>query len=97
MPRRSHELQDLLNFWHQQDEMHALTSADPCIFVQLPRFAWHRGRAKKTTHTYRLADTLQVPVYVDDHSLLIRWVSYRLTGIIQHHGASPAAGHYTVI
>ena len=97
MPSRSHSLQDLLSFWHQQDEMHALTSDDSWIFVQLPRFAWQGGRARKVTHTYHIVDTLKVPIYVDDHSLLVRWVSYSLTGIIQHHGTSPAAGHYTVV
>ena len=97
MPRRSLELQDLLNFWHQQNDMRALTCTDPWIFVQLPRFAWHRGRAKKTTQSYHITDKFQVPVYADEHSLLVRWESYSIKGIIQHHGHSPAAGHYTVI
>ena len=39
MPRHSRSLQALLNFWHQQEARHALSSAEPWLFVQLPRFA----------------------------------------------------------
>ena len=38
-----------------------------------------------------------VPVYQDAHNLRVRWVSYNIRAIIQHHVRSPDAGHYTVI
>ena len=97
MPRHSPELQALLNFWHQQNDMHALTCADPWIFLQLPRFAWSSGRARKTQQPYHIVRLLQVPVFQDGHSLHVRWVPYQVRALIQHHGRSPDAGHYTVV
>ena len=96
-PRHSRSLQALLNFWHQQEARHALSSAEPWLFVQLPRFAWSRGRARKTQQSYDFVTELQVPVFCEADSLEVRWVTYCLRAVIQHHGHSPAAGHYTVI
>ena len=54
MPGHSQAVQDLLNFWHQQDAMHALSSADAWIFVQLPGFVW--SRARKSEQRYSIVE-----------------------------------------
>ena len=38
MPRHTADLQALINFWHTQDIMHALTAAHPRLLLQFPRF-----------------------------------------------------------
>ncbi|CAE7628410.1 METTL9 [Symbiodinium sp. CCMP2456] len=96
-PRHTGDLQDLLLFWHRQDAMHALDALYPWLYLQLPRFEWAGHRAHKTTQAYHFADTLQVPVYQNAHDLEVRWVPYRTCCYVQHHGAAPNSGHYTVI
>ena len=97
MPRHTADLQALINFWHTQDVMHALTAAHPWLLLQLPRFRWVRGRSQKGRQHYTLATSLQVPVYANSTDLTVHWLHYRVVSYIQHHGSQPDRGHYTVI
>ncbi|CAE7404157.1 unnamed protein product [Symbiodinium sp. CCMP2592] len=92
----THNVQDLVQLWHQQAELQAFAQAPPWAFLQLPRFRYNeRGRAGKLLHPYTLPHVIRLPVFTSADSLAVQWIAYRTTACIQHHGARPTAGHYT--
>ena len=90
-----HSLQELVNAWHAQADVHALSQVPHGFSLQLQRFRVQDGRIKK--HQVRVSwnSTVQVPCYVSERSLEIQWRSYRVGTCILHHGATPISGHYT--
>ena len=89
---------DLINRWHTQSAMHAMTEAPLWTFIQIPRFLYRsRGRPVKQSQAYVLPSTVLLPVFADSVSLLVRWLQYRVSACIQHHGSVPSQGHYTAV
>ena len=93
------DIQTLINRWHTQSAMHAMTEAPPWLFVQIPRFLYRsRGRPVKQSQAYILPPSLLLPVFADSVSLTVHWREYRVGAwCIQHHGLVPSQDHYTAV
>ena len=89
------DIQELVNGWHQQDDLCAIVGNPAWLCLQLPRFDMHSGA--KTHHPYVVPGTLDMPVFADAASQAVVWRSYKVHSIIRHHGATFCAGHYTVM
>ena len=92
------EVQELVNQWCSQSAIHALTVTPPWLFLQLPRFHYHApGWPEKQTHAYMLTPGINIPKFRDPHCTDVEWVPYHIIAYIQHHGNTPASGHYTTV
>ena len=89
------DIQELVNAWHQQDDLCAVFGTPSWLCLQLPRFDACEGI--KTHQPYIVPGMLNMPTFVDAASQAITWHSYRVCAIIRHHGATFCAGHYTVM
>ena len=71
----SHSLQELVNAWHAQTDVHAFSKVPQGFCLQLQRFRVRNGRTKK--HHVRVSwnGTVQVPCYVSERTLEIQWRS----------------------
>ena len=90
-----HSLQELVNAWHAQADVHALSQVPQGFCLQLQRFRVSDGRTIKQQVRVSWGNTVQVPCYVSGRTLEIQWRSYRVGTCILHHGATPTSGHYT--
>ena len=94
-PAPKTDVQELVDAWHQQDDLCALTAAHSWLSLQLPRFNADTG--EKTHQPYIVPRTLRLPTFVDATSQAIERHEYFVYSIIRHHGATFHAGHYTVL
>ena len=90
-----HSIQELVNAWHAQADVHALSQVPQGFCLQLQRFRVRDGRTVKQQVRVSWGNTVQVPCYVSGRTLEIQWRSYRVGTCILHHGATPTSGHYT--
>ncbi|OLQ10657.1 LINE-1 retrotransposable element ORF2 protein [Symbiodinium microadriaticum] len=87
--------EELVDAWHQQEDLCALTAAHLWFSLQLPRF--NAATGDKTHQPYAVPGTLSLPTFVDATSQAIERHEYFVHSIIRHHGATFRAGHYTVL
>ncbi|CAE7249312.1 unnamed protein product [Symbiodinium sp. CCMP2592] len=96
-PKHCPNVQSLINFWSAQEHCQAMAQPMPWLFLQLPRFRYRCGVVNKTKQWFNIPTDLRVPLFLDEHSLAIRWVPYRTVAIIRHHGRTASSGHYTTV
>ena len=94
-------VQDSIHLWHHQLQLQGL-SAPPetplWLFLQLPRFQYRAGvGAEKLQQAYILPSTLTIPLFPNPDTLNVTWTEFTVVAHIQHHGATPASGHYTTV
>ena len=94
-PAPKTDVQELVDAWHQQEDLCALTAAHLWFSLQLPRF--NAATGDKTHQPYAVPGTLSLPTFVDATSQAIERHEYFVHSIIRHHGATFRAGHYTVL
>ena len=95
-PKHSPNIQDLVNHWSAQEHRQAMVQPMPWLFLQLPRFHSRKGRIRKTAQWYDIPRELEVPLFLADQAIGVRWLPYKTVAVIRHHGNVPSAGHYTV-
>ena len=83
-------LQDIIDRWAAQSEVHALWYPADCIALQLSRYSNGKLLTPVTLAPHR---NVQIPNYVaaDCH---VQKVAYVLRCAVVHLGATPAEGHY---
>ena len=94
-PAPKTEVQELIDAWHQQDDLCALVVTPPWLSLQLPRFNAETGA--KTQQPYIVPGMLRLPVFAGSATQAVAWCQYEVCSIIRHHGPTFRAGHYTVL
>ena len=90
--KKSLHLQDLVNQWHAQWVIHALTKPAKVVAVQLGRFLGLR----KVHTPVTISDKVRLPVF-HDSSISVQWHVYRVIASILHKGPRPNEGHYQTL
>ncbi|CAE7703500.1 Pol [Symbiodinium necroappetens] len=88
-------VEELIDAWHQQDDLCALVVTPPWLSLQLPRFNADTG--EKTQQPYIVPGMLRLPVFAEADTQAVAWCNYEVHSIIRHHGPTFRAGHYTVL
>ena len=81
-------LQDLIDDWHRQVYMHAFVAQDGPVLLHLARNA----DASKNEALISIASLIWLPVFVE--GIIVRWHSYQVRALVEHHGDSVISGHY---
>ena len=90
-PQHKPALQGLINFWHSQDSMQALSRPDPWLFLQVSQLMLVKGRSQQSRQTYHCAHHLQV------HLQQCGGPRSDVSAYKQHHGYRVDSGHYTTM
>ena len=88
-PKHNPDIQRLMNHWSAQEHPQAMIQPMPWLFLQLPRFRSRRGRIRKSAQWYDIPSLLEVPLFLEDQAMDIRWLPYKSVAIIRHHGTQP--------
>ena len=89
-------LQELIDKWHQQYAVHALTEHQGCLFLQLCRYDSHTSKNMQTLPV-RPGDSVALPVFTDTTGLCTRLELFRVAVVVYHLGASVTSGHYKTL
>ena len=92
LPTEHCSIQMLVDAWHAQAHVHALSAAPTFLLIQLNRFNGVDGRRSQCK--VQFGSTLSVPTYLRDDDLATRLVQYRLVSVIIHKGVYSTSGHY---
>ena len=88
-------IQDTVNAWHQQHQLHALDSAPNVLVLQLPRFRQtSHGQYVKHGIPVDLHSPVSLPIYRDAQTIECDWHTYKVRAALVHLGPSMLAGHY---
>ena len=90
--KKSLHLQDLVNQWHAQWVINALTKPAKVVAAQLGRFLGLR----KVHTPVTISDKVRLPVF-HDSSISVQWHVYRVIASILHKGPRPNEGHYQTL
>ena len=95
IPTDACTIQQCVEAWCHQEDVHALGNASPLLLVQLGRF---RHRAHRHVRKYKgvieLDGIINMPVYTNDSSLDVVRMPYRVIAGAFHVGNTPSSGHY---
>ena len=96
LPHRNTDsvLQQLINAWHHQHTIHALTHPPPVLVLRLSRFLDTRRGVRKHTGLVSWGPTIHVP-HFSSVELESQVCEYQVLATICHQGASATSGHYT--
>ena len=95
IPEDPCKLQQCVEAWCQQDDVHALGYASPLILVQLGRFRVRSHRhVRKFKGLVDLDGVIEMPIFAQEHSQALNRISYRVVAGAFHVGNTPASGHY---
>ena len=86
-------LQSLVHRWSGQAMIHALTQVPDVLILQVMRYYATEAGPTKLDVPILLDPQIQVPVFTQDINTSM--VDFKIQAIIQHHGATTNAGHYT--
>ena len=86
-------LQSLVHRWSGQAMIHALTQVPDVLILQVMRYHATEAGPTKLDVPISLDPQIQVPVFT--HDINTSMVDFKIQAIIQHHGATTNAGHYT--
>ena len=92
LPTEHCSIQMLVDAWHAQAHIHALSAAPTFLLIQLNRFNGVDGRRSQCK--VQFGNTLSVPTYLRDDDLATGLVQYRLVSVIIHKGVYSTSGHY---
>ena len=92
LPTEHCSIQMLVDAWHAQARIHALSAAPTFLLIQLNRFNGVDGRRSQCK--VQFGSTLSVPTYLRDDDLATGLVQYRLVSVILHKGVYSTSGHY---
>ena len=91
----SSSLQDTINAWHQQHQLHALDSAPSKLALQLSRFRQNsNGQYVKHGIPINLRSPISLPVFRSDQRTECSWSAYVIQAALIHIGPNMQAGHY---
>ena len=86
-------LQSLVHRWSGQAMIHALTNVPDVLILQVMRYYATGAGPNKLDVPVLLDPQIRVPVFTQDINTSM--VDFKIQAIIQHHGATTNAGHYT--
>ena len=89
--RRAGTLQQMINCWHQDGDIHALFEHGPLICLQLNRYLLG-GKNMASVH---FENAVQVPVFTQ--GLEVEWFAYKPVAGILHRGRLTESGHYQAL
>ena len=91
----SSDLQDTIDAWHHQRQLHALDSAPGILLLQLPRFRQDgTGRCVKHGIPINIRRSFRFPVFTHEHGIECRWQEYTVQAALIHIESTMTAGHY---
>ena len=89
-------LQGLLDAWHNQYAVHALTQHTGCLFLQICRYSSHT--AKNQQHlAVRPGAVVALPVFTEDGDACTRLEPFRVIAVVFHLGPTVTSGHYQTL
>ena len=96
---QANTLQSIVDLWQAQLFPHALAAETPCVVIQLKRYSFENGVARKLQQPIELRPgaIVQMPVFERGASLCIRTCAYRIIFAIVHTGLQLDSGHYQCI
>ena len=92
LPTEDCSVQTIIDDWHSQEHIHALSEAPHYLLIQLNRFDGEDGRRSQCR--VQTSNTLSVPTYTTDAGQAIQLLQYRLVSFIIHKGVYSTSGHY---
>ena len=84
-------MQDLIEDWHHQVYMHALTKQDGPILLHLARNA----NAVKNEAPISIASLVWLPFFGE--GIDVSWRPFQVRATVEHHGESVVTGHYRAV
>ena len=91
LPDSETQLQELVDAWHEQRSIHALTEEHSVVLLQLGRY---RDGRKVTSRVF-FGDDVALPCF--NEGLRCVWVIYRPVAAIVHLGSRASEGHYRAV
>ena len=91
---RKQAVQDMINAWHRQVDVHALVCWPSAIILQAGRFDFDADQNHAIKSRYELWPSTQISVPRFAHDQTVHWKQYQLCSVIMHVGDSPDSGHY---
>ncbi|CAE7225147.1 Pol [Symbiodinium sp. CCMP2592] len=92
-------VQDLINQWHIQEQVHAMVIASQFLVLQANRFSFMADTHRTAKRHYRIRADLEIdfPCFVCNTSVECCQVRYRLSSVVTHRGEAPTHGHYQTL
>ena len=87
-------LQTIVNSWHEQHFLYALTSAPALVCIQLQRFLRPGWKDQTCVHFDRF---VSIPVFAELTGTEVIWQTYSVTAMIFHQGDTLHCGHYQCV
>eukprot|EP00439_Symbiodinium_sp_Y106_P045034 s6688_g5.t1 len=91
---RKQTVQDMIQAWHRQEDVHALVCWPSAIILQAGRFDFDAAQNHAIKRRYELWPSAQISVPRFEHDQRVHWKQYQLCSVIIHEGDSPDSGHY---
>ena len=88
-------LQTMIDQWHAQASIHALTHPTILICLQIQRFIWEAGDMRRDYRSllgYHC--TVHMPVYDGPDTTTVHIMPYQVVAMQLHYGEQPTTGHY---
>ena len=90
------DMQLLLNSWHHQSSIHALTGDAELLVFRLARYRQHAGGVVRNDCEVTWTSRVHIPVF-EEQGLSSMAREFEIKAAIMHHGASLTCGHYTIM
>ena len=91
---RRRTVQDMIDAWHRQEDVHALVHWPSAIVLQSGRFDFDAGHNCALERRYELDPSPVIRMPGFGHEQAMPWKQYQLCSVIIHLGDSPDSGHY---
>ena len=89
-------LQGLLDAWHNQYTVHALTQHTGCLFLQICRYSSHTAKNQQRL-AVRPGAVVALPVFTEDGDACTRLEPFRVIAVVFHLGPTVTSGHYQTL
>ncbi|CAE7347061.1 unnamed protein product [Symbiodinium sp. KB8] len=88
-------LQSMIDQWHAQASVHALTQQTPIVCLQIPRFIWEAGVMRRDHRSLLGYQCLvHMPIFDSPDERTAHLAPYQVVAMQLHYGARPTSGHY---
>ena len=89
-------LQDCVQAWHEQLQLHVVRSGTEFVVLQLNRFHRQGPFTRKDTTSIAMADgVVLLPIGGSDGD--VQWQPYQILSLVVHLGPTPVSGHYRAV
>ena len=89
-------LQGLIDAWHGQYAVHALTQHTGCLFLQICRYSSHTAKNQQYL-AVRPGTVVALPVFTEGGDACTRLEPFRVIAVVFHLGPTVTSGHYQTL